>query len=420
MADRYGSGGSRSSYAAPNPGLHEDNLPNFDVIAVASGIAGLILGALIVALLGGKSRSVRHVAEARLQDSQAQAIALEAELRAARDAESQAALAANAARQRVEALQDQVAAWEEAKGKFLEMTKAGVLETAQHLSSKLIDDHKRETNAAKLDAEIKLRATADQLKQEVKVLGDGVAELKGQVAEKGAIVDTVWRALTSPGGAGYYAEIGLSNTLRSFGLHERRDYVLQETIYGEEAERRLRPDAIVFLPRDAVLVIDAKASKHLLDIARGIEGGLDQAAALEGLKRTMNTHLRGLCERDYAAAVRAGCRKSGRMGDIARVITVMYLPNEVALERLAQADPDFNHKAAKAEIIPAGPAGLASIIGFAASEISFVRQIENQEAIIRGTERLVESLSISLGHVASIGKGIKQAADGFVRLTTDG
>ena len=180
---------------------------------------------------------------------------------------------------------------------------------------------------------------------------------------------------------------------------------------------RKRPDALVFLPADSVLVIDSKASKYLLEMARA-EGTEREAEAYRNLARTMNQHLKDLCDRDYRSAVAATWRKSGKPGEIARLLTVMYLPNEAALEKLGQADPGFVQKAAQAQITAAGPAGLASIIGFASVEISLMRQIENQERIVAGAERLLESLATALTYAGSVGKGIKSAAEAFGKLAS--
>ena len=78
------------------------------------------------------------------------------------------------------------------------------------------------------------------------------------------------RALTNPGGAGQMSEIGLENALKNLGLERGRDYVIQPHVTGEEGSA-LRPDAMVFLPNDMVMVIDSKASKHIIDLA-GAEG----------------------------------------------------------------------------------------------------------------------------------------------------
>jgi DNA recombination protein RmuC len=388
---------------------------------VVGGILGLVLGRLIYA---ARERGGRLAAEARLDEVQASLMgALRERDQAlgkydeARDTLAAAETRYRLSQQEIETMRRQVGDWEATKAKFLEATQAGVLATAQQLSTKLIEDHKRETAAAKEAAEKQVKETADAMRQEVRILQGGVDALKGQVAEKGQLVDTVWRALTTPAGAGYFAEIGLANTLKSFGLVEGRDFVLQETLYGEEAGRRLRPDAIVFLPGDAVLVIDAKASKHLIELAQA-EGTEGEDLIRASLARRMNQHLKDLTDRDYRGAVQNGWRKSGRSGDLSRVLSVMYLPNESALEKLGQADADFPRKAADAQIIPAGPAGLACIIGFASVEIRMMRQIENQEQIVKGAERLLESVAVVIGHAATVGRGIRQAADGFAKLTT--
>ncbi len=52
-----------------------------------------------------------------------------------------------------------------------------------------------------------------------------------------------------------------------------------------------------------------------------------------------------------------------------------------------------------------GPAGLASIIGFASVEISLTRQIENQEKIVAASERLLEALATAIGFAGGVGKG---------------
>jgi DNA recombination protein RmuC len=387
-----------------------------DPMSLAAGlVAGLLLGALAAAFLTRAAGEARAAAEAKSAAAASQFEVLQAELamarRAAQEAETEGALA----RQDGAAMRARIADWEATKAEFLKSTQAGVLETAQQISSKLIADHRRETQEAKQQAAAETEKVAATLTAEVKTLADGVSQLKGQLGEKSAVLDTVWRALSSPGGAGYFAEVGLANTLKSFGLMAERDFVLQATLMDGEAQRK-RPDALVFLPADSVLVIDAKASKYLIEMARA--AGTERAAEAErNLARTMNQHLKDLTDRDYRSAVQASYRKAGKAGEIARLLTVMYLPNEAALEKLGQADPDYMRKAAQAQILLAGPAGLASIIGFASVEVSLMRQIENQERIVAAAQRLLESLATAMSYAGSVGKGIRGAADAFAKLS---
>jgi DNA recombination protein RmuC len=320
------------------------------------------------------------------------------------------------ARQRLVEGERRFGDFERLKADSLQAAQAAVLSAAQQVSSKLLDDHKRETSAAKDEAESRVRQASEQLVKQVDEIAKAVQQLSGQVQDRGAALDTLWRALSSPGGAGHMAEIGLANTLRSFGLEHGRDFLLQHTTEDEAAGRRLRPDALVFLPGNSVLVIDCKASKFLLDIA-GAEGTVEGDEAYRNLARTMNQHLRALAEKDYKGAVHAAWRLSGHEDEIARILWLMYLPNEAALEKLYRADPDFMLKARERDIIPAGPAGLHCAISLASMEINLLRQVENQQRIVDTTRSLLDGMTVTLGHAATLGRGIKAAAESFARLT---
>ncbi|MGH7033982.1 MAG: DNA recombination protein RmuC [Stellaceae bacterium] len=307
-----------------------------------------------------------------------------------------------------------MADFERLKPEIVQAATAAALATGRELSSKLLEDHKRENAEARKEAEARVKEHSASLVNQVNEIAKAVQELHGQLKDKSRTLDTLWRALSSPGGAGQIAEIGLANTLKSFGLELGRDFVLQQTTQDEDG-RRLRPDAVVFLPGDSVLVIDCKASKFLLDIGAA-EGTEAEAEAYRNLARTMNLHLRALVEKDYANAIRSALRQAGRGDEIARRLSVMYLPNEAALEKLNRADPEFLSKARTAQIIPAGPAGLHCAVSLASAEINLMRQVENQSRIVEGAEALVESIGAALGHAAQIGKNLKSAAESFSRF----
>lgn len=322
---------------------------------------------------------------------------------------------AAALRQQLVDGEGRIADFERLRAESLQAAQAAVLATAQQLSSKLIDDHKRESAEVKKEAEERVRQTSAALVKQMDDIAKAVQQLHGQLQEKGAVVDTLWRALSSPGGAGQAAEVGLANTLAAFGLEHGRDFLLQYTTEDEEG-RKLRPDAVVFLPGNSALVIDCKASKFLIDIARA-EGTEAEEEAYRSLARTMNQHLRALAEKDYRGAILAAWRQAGRAGEMTRVLSVMYLANEAALEKLNRADPDFIRKAREKDIIPAGPAGLHCAISLASAEINLLRQIENQHRIVEGTRALLDGMAVTLGHAASLGRGIKAAAESFAKLT---
>jgi DNA recombination protein RmuC len=301
--------------------------------------------------------------------------------------------------------------WEEVKKQSQEAANAAMLVTATQLSSKLLEDHQRATDAAKKEGEQKVEQAKEEFAKRVSDIANSVATLNTLVAENRATVDTVVRAISTPAAAGQSAEIGLENTLKAFGLERGRDFLMQHSITDADA-RRLRPDALVFLPSESVLVVDSKASKFLLEMAAA-EGGEGEEAAYASFASTMNSHLRALAGKDYRNAIVETYRRTGRQGEIRRVISVMYLPQDSALERLKRADAEFARKASDNQIIPVGPAALACMIGFARVEIDTGRQIENQEKIVVAAQRLLDGITLALDKAEDVGKSIKGAAEHF-------
>ena len=389
-------------------------------MAIVPAVLGILLAvtglALAVLLTRAREGSRRLQAEARLSEAERMAVVLTAERDAATEARVAAERSLAAVREQLAAAEARMVDFERLRQESLQAAQAAVLETAQQLSSKLLDDHKRESAEAKKEAEERVRQTAEHLVRQVDEIAKAVSQLNGQMQEKGRVLDTMWRALSSPGGAGQLAEIGLANTLKGFGLELGRDFVLQYTTHDEDSGRRLRPDAIVFLPGNSALVIDCKASKFILEIAAA-EGTPQEADAYRNLARTMNQHLKALVEKDYRSAVLTAWRQSGRGEEIARTLSVMYLPNEAALEKLYRADPEFVHRARAAQIIPAGPAGLHCAMSLASVEINLMRQVENQARIVETAQLLLDSIGIAIGHAAAVGRGLKAAAESFAKFT---
>jgi DNA recombination protein RmuC len=373
--------------------------------------------ALIEAYLTAKATAETRLAaaEAAAQafagERERAAQALESERRLREDAERRAALADQARLQMERTMTD----WAAVRAQTLDATKAALLETSTTLSSKLLEDHKREAEAAKKENEEIVKKTTDSLTKGVQQLVEHVSSLNVRVEQSDSKAETILRALSNPAGAGQMAEVGLNNTLETFGLIAGRDFLLQHTIDGSEDGARLRPDAVVFLPGQSVLTIDCKASKHLLEIAEA-EGTERERDTYARLAATMNQHLRALAGKDYASAYRETCRKAGKGERVNRAINIMYLPSEVAVERLAKADPEFMRKAAREQIVVCGPTGLMAYVGFASCEIDLGRRAENQEQIVAGAERLIEAIGVVMSHVNAVGRGIRTAADSHVKM----
>lgn len=313
--------------------------------------------------------------------------------------------------QHVQDVEKRMQDWELQRAEFQKATTASVMEVGNKVSSKLLEDHKRETEAARKDAEETAKKNAQGLLEQMQTITHSVAALKEQTGQAQEKMATVWRALTTPAGVGHLAEIGLENSLKNMGLEPMRDYISQFALGASQGN--VRPDAVIFLPQDMVMVIDSKASKYLLEIAEAEEKGTAQEELLRGLAQTMNKHLNDLRTKDYEAAIRAAYQESGRSRQISATHMVMYVPSEAAIAHLKRADSEFMQKAEKRGIIVASPASLFGLLSLAKHNIGLVRQSENHDLILKNVSQLMDHIVTMLGYAERVGKGIKSAADGF-------
>jgi DNA recombination protein RmuC len=369
--------------------------------------------AKITTLQSGATEETRRIAESdtRLSEIRRQFDQAATELNKLRQSEKDLLTIVQVQKKEIELQNAKLKDWEEAQKKFMAGANLALAESAAKLSNKLLEDHKRENTAATDESEKRVKKATEELFKQFETISNSVVSLNDRVMRNDEVVETVKKALSSPGGAGQFAEIGLENSLKSFGLKSGRDFLIQLSLEGEDGGR-VRPDAVVFLPYDSVLVIDCKASKFLFELAAA-DNDEEAEAVGEKLRRTMRVHLRSLAGRDYRNAILADYRRAGKSSEIRRVLNVMYLPNEGAIEKVTNIDPGFTSEAAKHGITVVGPTGLLAIIAFARVEIDLGQQTENQEKIIEATRVLLERTATMIQHAASVGRGLKTASANY-------
>ncbi len=346
----------------------------------------------------------------RLRTEQAALQQTYADTNRAREAAEKDALQARTERQEI---QLRMADWEKAQAQSIEAAKAATLDISSHL----LTQYKQEAAATKETSDKTEKETTDALRQHFETVAKSVSVLGNQVAETRGQADTIMRALSTPGGAGQFGEVGLENTLKTFGLVPGRDFAMQQSMRDDEAGRMLRPDALVFLPGETVLVIDSKSSKFLLDAARA-EGEEQEIAALKNFAQTMRTQLRSLAGKDYQAAVKAAHKRAGRSGNTQRIVSVMCLPTEAALEKLAGVDPTFEDAAQQFDILVCGPMGLRALIGLSRWQVDLGLRAENQELIEKSIQQLLDSTVTVLSKIEGVGRGLQKASNDYSALVS--
>jgi len=275
-------------------------------------------------------------------------------------------------------------------------TKAALFELGNQLSKQLIEIHKKENQETREISEKTIKETSSRFNAEFERIVGMVGSLSKEVSLSKDTVDIIKNSLLSPSGAGSLAEITLENILRSSGLRVNIDFMMQYST-NDEDHSIFRPDAVIFLPNNKLMVVDAKASKFLVD---------DQDD-LKNLARTMNAHLKSLSGKGYADIVRKNIENKGY--SLTNIVTLMFLPSEHAIEKLIEADSDFMNKAWKANIFPVGPAGLMNMLSFAKFQISEQMMMQNHLQIIEEVKKLMTSIGLMAEHSSKLGNSISSA-----------
>lgn len=302
---------------------------------------------------------------------------------------------------RIEQQQRLINEFEAINKKSQELTKAALFDLGNELSKQLIEIHKKETEDNRKLSEENIKTTTEKFNHEFERIVDMVGSLKRGVEKSQDTVELIRNSLLSPSGAGKLAEITLENILKTSGLKNGLDFLTQYN-FTTESNSKLRPDAVIFLPSDNVMVIDAKASKFLIE----------ESENTEGLVKTMNFHLKSLASKDYAGAMKTGIGASGRE-KYANVITLMFLPTEYAIEKIVEADNQFLNKAWELNIFPVGPAGLMNMLSFARFQITENAMINNNLEIIEEIKKLINSVAFLAEYSAKLGTNISSLVGNY-------
>lgn len=278
-------------------------------------------------------------------------------------------------------------------------TKAALFELGNQLSNQLIDIHKKENEESRKLSEKNIEKTVDKFNSEFERISKMVNMLDKDITQSRDTVDIIKNSLLSPSGAGALAEITLENILKSSGLKSNLDFHLQYNVSDEIEKSILRPDAVIFLPSNRLMIIDSKASKFLVD----------QNSDPQKLAKTMNLHLKSLTGKNYAESIKKSL--NNKQNDVSNIITLMFLPTEQAVEKILDADSQFLNKAWDMDIFPVGPSGLMNMLSFAKFQISEQQMTYYNLQIIEEVKKLISSVAIMTDHSIKLGNSLSSAVN---------
>jgi DNA recombination protein RmuC len=292
---------------------------------------------------------------------------------------------------------------------------AQMLETAQTALTNNNEQakHTLEGQSAALDAQAKL--LLQPIEQQMKLLGETVANLQGSYTSEQATVATLAgqinvlqdsttslrNALKSPTARGSWGENQLRTIMKLAGMENYCDYTEQFT--GGEAERTQRPDAVINLPTGGRIAVDSKFPFNAYLRMQEIEDAAGQDEALKNHARDIRTHIRALADKRYW----------DQFGRNAPDFVVMFIPNEGAVADAMKSDINLLADAMKERVLIASPVNLLALLLTIAKGWQSHQLEENAEKVARLAKEMYDRVGNMLEHVVKMGTNLKTVNNSY-------
>ena len=354
---------------------------------VLSAVIGLIIGAAVVWIIQTTARRKdAALAEADLKVAQARAQMLESSLEEQKEARKAEAEAMR--REYDEKLQKVVLTFKDSAAEILK-------EKSRDLSAVNSEQIKNILDPLGKKMEEFRRAVEDSKEKSLKnsaSIEQQIRSMMEQTMSIGKQADNLATALRSNNKTvGNWGEVILLNLLEGMGLQEGKDYVQQETIkdvdgrtvLSDENGRRLVPDVVLYLPENKAVVIDSKVSLDgYIDYSNSTDDA-GRAAALASHRRSVETHVKELSDKNYSQYIRQTGRDS-------LDYVVMFVPNEGAFQLYYQNFREDWHRAFDKRVIIAGESNLFAMLKIIENTWVRVNQQKNTEEVMRLASELLD------------------------------
>lgn len=233
-------------------------------------------------------------------------------------------------------------------------------------------------------------------------VGERLGEVARQTAELREQTAGLSGALNSSGVRGTWGESQLRRILEHSGMLARCDFDEQVSAVSSH-DARVRPDVVVRLPEDKVLVLDSKAplGAFLAAQADGITAG-ERTGLLRRHARSLRGHVDELAAKSYWSAFTTTPE-----------LVICFVPSDAVLAAALQASPELYDHAQSKKVVLASPATLLALL----RALAFAWQQDTLAGNARELVQLGTELHQRIGtlgkHVTTMGAALRRSVETY-------
>ncbi len=197
---------------------------------------------------------------------------------------------------------------------------------------------------------------------------------------------------------GAWGEMVLERILETSGLEAGTHYETQASWRDEEG-KLWRPDVVVKMPRDKIMVVDSKVSLNDYELSVNAEDGGERDAALRRHVAAMRNHITTLSDKGYH-----------RMDDNSVDYVMMFIPIEGAFSEALRADPGLAGFALERGVGLTTPTTLMLTLRTVEHIWAVERRESNAMEIARRAGALYDKVAGFVDSMEAVGRALDQAS----------
>ena len=209
----------------------------------------------------------------------------------------------------------------------------------------------------------------------------------------------------APKARGRWGEQQLRNLLEQCGLAEHTDFVTEHSI--DTADGRLRPDAVVRIPGQKSLIVDAKVSLNAYQDAFAADSEEERQRFLDLHAASMRNHIQQLGAKSYQDQF-----------EEAPDYVVMFVPGEHFVAAALEHDPRLWDFAFERRVLLATPTNLVAIARTVAMVWKQDKLAQEAVEIGRMGGELYERIAVAAEHLKKVGGGLQSAVSNYNKFVS--